>query len=104
MKIAYWATARLVGVVPASVFVPRPNVESALVEIDRAADRRRPTPRRCSRSCGRRSASVARCCAARSPNASTPTQFAAAAISPEARPEQLDVDAWVPPHARRCQE
>ena len=35
VKIAYWATARIVGHVPASVFVPRPNVESALVRIDR---------------------------------------------------------------------
>ena len=35
VKIAYWASARLVGVVPPSVFVPRPNVESALVEITR---------------------------------------------------------------------
>ena len=35
VKVAYWATARLLGAVPASVFVPRPNVESALVGIDR---------------------------------------------------------------------
>lgn len=35
VKVAYWATARLLGTVPASVFVPRPNVESALVGIDR---------------------------------------------------------------------
>ena len=35
VKVAYWATARIVGLVPASVFVPRPNVESALVEIVR---------------------------------------------------------------------
>ena len=35
VKIAYWATARIAGHVPASVFVPRPNVESALVRIDR---------------------------------------------------------------------
>ena len=35
VKVAYWATARIVGHVPASVFVPRPNVESALVRIDR---------------------------------------------------------------------
>ena len=39
VKVAYWATARMVGTVPASVFLPRPNVESALVEI-----RRRPQP------------------------------------------------------------
>jgi 16S rRNA (adenine1518-N6/adenine1519-N6)-dimethyltransferase len=37
--IAYWATARVVGKVPASVFVPRPKVESVLVAIER-----RPAP------------------------------------------------------------
>ena len=35
VKVAYWARSRIVGDVPASVFVPRPNVESALVEIVR---------------------------------------------------------------------
>lgn len=39
VKVSYWATARIAGVVPASVFVPRPNVESALADI-----RRRPVP------------------------------------------------------------
>lgn len=35
VKIAFHASARIVGNVPASVFLPRPNVESALVEIVR---------------------------------------------------------------------
>ena len=35
VKVAYYATARLVGRVPATVFVPRPRVESALVRIER---------------------------------------------------------------------
>lgn len=39
VKVSYWATASLVGRVPASVFVPRPKVESVLVDI-----RRRPRP------------------------------------------------------------
>jgi len=30
-----WGSARIVGLVPATVFIPRPNVESALVEITR---------------------------------------------------------------------
>jgi len=38
-KIAYWATARVVGRVPATVFIPRPKVESALVSLER-----RPVP------------------------------------------------------------
>jgi len=93
VKTAYWATAKIVGHVPASVFVPRPNVESALVEITRheppATDpialfalvragfgQRRKMLRR----------SLAGIVA--------PDTFDAAGISPTARPEELDVDAW----------
>lgn len=35
VKVSYYASARVVGLVPAAVFLPRPNVESALVEIVR---------------------------------------------------------------------
>jgi len=38
VKIAYWASASVVGRVPATVFVPRPKVESALVRIERLAE------------------------------------------------------------------
>jgi 16S rRNA (adenine1518-N6/adenine1519-N6)-dimethyltransferase len=37
VKVAYWAEADVVGRVPASVFVPRPRVESVLVRIERRA-------------------------------------------------------------------
>ena len=93
VKTAYWGTAKVVGHVPASVFVPRPNVESALVAITRhqppATDpttlftlvragfgQRRKMLRR----------SLAGIVAA--------TTYEAADISPTARPEELDVDAW----------
>jgi 16S rRNA (adenine1518-N6/adenine1519-N6)-dimethyltransferase len=93
VKVAYWATARIVGLVPPSVFVPRPNVESALVEIVRhpppdtsaaevfalvrtAFNQRRKMLRR----------SLA--------GVVSPEQFAAAGIDPTARPEELDVAAW----------
>lgn len=93
VKAAYWGTAKIIGHVPASVFVPRPNVESALVEITRheppATDpgalfalvrtgfgQRRKMLRR----------SLAGIVA--------PDTFDAAAISPTARPEELDVDDW----------
>ncbi len=36
--VAFWAEARLAGAVPADVFLPRPNVESVLVKIDRRPD------------------------------------------------------------------
>ncbi len=39
VKVAYWAEAHVAGRVPASVFVPRPRVESVLVSITR-----RPAP------------------------------------------------------------
>lgn len=93
VKIAYWASARLVGVVPPSVFVPRPNVESALVEITR----RRPPLTDPTElfslvrtAFGQRRKMLRRSLAERV----SPEQFAAAKISPEARPEQLDVGAW----------
>jgi len=93
VKTAYWGTAKVVGHVPASVFVPRPNVESALVAITRhdppATDpdtlftlvragfgQRRKMLRRSL------SAIVA------------PDTYDAAGISPTARPEELDVEAW----------
>lgn len=38
VKVAFHATARIAGLVPPSVFLPRPNVDSALVEIVRHAE------------------------------------------------------------------
>jgi 16S rRNA (adenine1518-N6/adenine1519-N6)-dimethyltransferase len=38
VKVAYYATAELVGAVPASVFVPQPKVVSALVRMERRAE------------------------------------------------------------------
>jgi 16S rRNA (adenine1518-N6/adenine1519-N6)-dimethyltransferase len=39
VKVAYWATATVVGRVSASVFIPRPRVESVLVRLDRRSGR-----------------------------------------------------------------
>ena len=39
VKVAYWATAAVVGRVSASVFIPMPRVESVLVRLDRHPDR-----------------------------------------------------------------
>jgi 16S rRNA (adenine1518-N6/adenine1519-N6)-dimethyltransferase len=93
VKVAYWATAAVVGTVPASVFVPRPNVESALVEIVR-----RPPPAVDAETLfglvragfGQRRKMLRRSLA----GLVTPEQFEAAAIAPESRPEELDLDAW----------
>ena len=39
VKVAYWAAASVVGRVSASVFIPRPRVESVLVRLDRRPER-----------------------------------------------------------------
>ena len=94
VKIAYWGTARVVGHVPASVFVPRPNVESALVRIDR---RQPPVVDRealfalVRTAFGQRRKMLRRSLA----GIVDAAVFEAAAVSPEDRPEQLAIDAWV---------
>jgi 16S rRNA (adenine1518-N6/adenine1519-N6)-dimethyltransferase len=98
VKVAYWATARVVGRVPPSVFVPRPNVESVLVSVER-----RPVPAvdpdvapataifplvragfAQRRKMLRRSLE----------GLVTPEVFDRAGVDPAARPEDLDVTAW----------
>ncbi len=70
VKVAYWATAAVVGRVSASVFIPMPRVESVLVRLDRRPDRPsvrgRPPTSASSRWCAPDSPTAARCCAARS--------------------------------------
>jgi 16S rRNA (adenine1518-N6/adenine1519-N6)-dimethyltransferase len=93
VKVAYWSTARVVGLVPASVFVPRPNVESALVRIDRrrppdvAPDVLFPLVRE---AFGQRRKMLRKSLRDRV----TTEQFDAAGVAPEARPEELGLDAW----------
>ena len=76
VKVAYWATAAVVARVPASVFVPRPKVESVVVRLHRHGDtdggrrldetlgraRHRGRTTACSPSCVRGSPTGARCC------------------------------------------
>ena len=98
VRIAYFATARLVGRVPPDVFHPRPHVDSALVEITR-----RPGPAVDPRFAsyeeivalvragfsGRRKM-LRRSLAGLVGEAA----FAAAEVAPTARAEQLDVVVW----------
>src|SRR5690606_13305819 len=93
VKIAYWANARIAATVPASVFVPRPNVESALVRIDR----REPptTPPGPLFALVRRAFNQRRKMLRRSlADVVTAEQFARADVAPDARPEQLDLADW----------
>jgi 16S rRNA (adenine1518-N6/adenine1519-N6)-dimethyltransferase len=97
VKVSYWATARVVGRVPPTVFLPRPKVESALVAITR-----RPEPAvgpevdrdrlfaLVRAGFGQRRKMLRRSLAA----LVGPADFEAAGIRPEARAEELDVADW----------
>jgi 16S rRNA (adenine1518-N6/adenine1519-N6)-dimethyltransferase len=95
VKVAYWATAKVVGRVSASVFVPQPRVESVLVKIVRrdapavAAD---PTVlfALVRTAFGHRRKMLRRSL----DGVVTAAQFAAAGVAPSARPEELDITAW----------
>jgi 16S rRNA (adenine1518-N6/adenine1519-N6)-dimethyltransferase len=95
VKVSYWATARIAGTVPASVFVPRPNVESALADI-----RRRPQPavdapavdvfHLVKTGFGQRRKMLRRSLA----DLVSPEVFHAAGMDSQRRPEELDVHEW----------
>ncbi|WP_040491017.1 16S rRNA (adenine(1518)-N(6)/adenine(1519)-N(6))-dimethyltransferase RsmA [Ilumatobacter nonamiensis] len=94
VKAAFWGRAQIVGFVPATVFLPAPNVESALVEITR---REPPTvdPVRLfdlvRTAFGQRRKMLRKSLA----GVVTESQFHDAEVAPTDRPENLDVDAWV---------
>ena len=95
VKLAYRATAKVVGRVPATVFFPRPNVESVLVEVVR-----RPAPAvdadpvrlfaLVQAGFAHRRKMLRRSLA----GLVTPEAFAAAGVRPEARAEELDIVTW----------
>ena len=95
VKVAYWATARIAGTVPASVFLPRPKVESALADI-----RRRPSPavdvppeplfQLVRTAFGQRRKMLRRSLA----TVVEPEVFAAAGVDAQRRPEELDIVEW----------
>lgn len=98
VKVTYWATAKVVGAVPASVFVPQPRVASVLVDI-----RRRPVPavppavvspgalfELVRAGFAQRRKMLRRALAGRV----DPAVFEAAGVAPSARAEDLDVVAW----------
>jgi 16S rRNA (adenine1518-N6/adenine1519-N6)-dimethyltransferase len=95
VKVAYRASASVVGRVPATVFVPRPKVESSLVRIvrrpepavDVAPDRLFPLVRA---GFAHRRKMLRRALAGLVDEGA----FAAAGVRPEARAEELDVETW----------
>jgi 16S rRNA (adenine1518-N6/adenine1519-N6)-dimethyltransferase len=96
VKVAYHATAAVVGKVPATVFVPKPRVESALVRIERRPDGPATSadPVRLfalvRAGFGQRRKMLRRSLAGLVDDAA----FAAAGVLPEARAEELAVEDW----------
>jgi 16S rRNA (adenine1518-N6/adenine1519-N6)-dimethyltransferase len=106
VKVAYWATAAVVGRVPASVFIPKPRVESVLVRIERrpgvrpgggSADRRGPGEAGYERlfTVVRAGFAQRRKMLRRSlEEVVRPDAFAATGVLPTARAEELGLDEW----------
>jgi 16S rRNA (adenine1518-N6/adenine1519-N6)-dimethyltransferase len=98
VRIAYFARATVVGRVPASVFVPRPRVESVLVRLHRlsspAVDPALVSYERLAAvvkaGFGKRRKMLRRSLA----GVIEPESFARAGVRPDARAEELDVAAW----------
>ena len=98
VKVAYYATARLVGRVPPAVFVPRPRVESVLVRIVRrdavAVDPAVAGPDRLFTVVRAGFAQRRKMLRRALVDVVDPATFAAAAINPEARAEELSIEDW----------
>jgi len=95
VKVAYRARAEVVGRVPATVFVPEPRVESVLVRLVRLPAPPVPgDPDRLFRlveaGFGQRRKMLRRSLA----GLVDPDAFARAGVRPEARAEELDLEAW----------
>lgn len=95
VKVAYWATARVLGDVPPTVFLPQPKVTSSIIEITRRdapavdVDPRDLFPL-VRTAFGQRRKMLRRSLA----GVVDPADFERADIAPTARPEELDVRAW----------
>jgi 16S rRNA (adenine1518-N6/adenine1519-N6)-dimethyltransferase len=98
VKVAYWATARVVGRVPASVFLPRPNVESVLVRVDRrgapAVDPSVVPPDELFELVRAGFAQRRKMLRRSLAGLIDPEVFGRAGVEPTARAEELDVTAW----------
>ncbi len=105
VKVAYWASARIVANIGPDVFIPRPRVDSAVVEITRRPKDEldaQPAPqamfRLVSTAFGQRRKMLRRSLGA----LVTDEVFALAAIEPTARPEELALPQWIA--LTRCAE
>lgn len=96
VKVAYWANAKVVGRVPPTVFVPQPRVDSALVSIVRRADGPAVDVDRARLFELVRAGFAHRRKMLRRALAGVVDEavFACADIRPEARAEELGIEAW----------
>lgn len=95
VKVAYWGSAKVVGRIPPTVFIPKPNVESALVRIIRndspAVDLSVDDVFLLVRQAfGQRRKMLRKSLA----GMVSPEQFEAAAVSASARPAELTIHDW----------
>jgi 16S rRNA (adenine1518-N6/adenine1519-N6)-dimethyltransferase len=98
VKVAYHATATVVGRVPPAVFLPRPRVESVLVRIVRrpsvAVDPAVVSPDRLFTVVRAGFAHRRKMLRGALNEVVDPAAFTAAAVDPKARAEQLSVEEW----------
>ena len=95
VKVEYWASASVVGRVSASVFVPKPKVESALVRLDRHPAPPVDVDREAlftlvDKGFGQRRKMLRRSLA----GIVDAECFEDAGVAPSARPEELTLDEW----------
>ena len=95
VKIAYHATAQIVGRVPPTVFLPQPKVDSALVRIERRSRPAVDADPEVLFDLVRRAFGQRRKMVRRSLSGVVDAEgFVAAGVPPDARPEQLDIACW----------
>jgi 16S rRNA (adenine1518-N6/adenine1519-N6)-dimethyltransferase len=98
VRIAYFAAAQVVGRVPASVFIPRPRVESVLVRLDRhpvpAVDPELVSYARLATVVRAGFAHRRKMLRGALAGVVDPEAFARAGVRPDARAEELDLAAW----------
>ena len=99
VKVAYWATAKVVGKVPPTVFVPPPKVDSALVAIERrpsgpAVDPAVVAPERLFEVVRAGFAHRRKMLRGALAGVVAPSAFEAAGVAPTARAEELSVADW----------
>jgi 16S rRNA (adenine1518-N6/adenine1519-N6)-dimethyltransferase len=95
VKVSYWAEAKLLGRVPASVFTPRPRVESALVQMVRRSEPAVGSDPEVLFELVRTAFGQRRKMLRRSLDGKVRADdFVLASVAPDARPEELSVHDW----------